>query len=194
MSLKRFLASSLLSVAVLFSMASTASAIIYTYAGNSFGPCAGTLCPATALSSVVTLSITLAPNLTDFDAAPFITAVNSTDGVRTITEGTGFSFAEFRVSTDGSGDIVGWASEFLWDAGDNGFMSCKDVSSASGGNCGVFINDLDRTISYDTQPTSFASVNSKPGTWETVVPEPNTALMIAMGLAGLGWRGRAKQA
>jgi len=33
------------------------------------------------------------------------------------------------------------------------------------------------------------------GHWEFVssVPEPNSALLIAMGLAGLGWRGRAKR-
>jgi hypothetical protein len=51
----------------------------------------------------------------------------------------------------------------------------------------VFIGDNAVDVDYGMHPAIEYAV------WNPV-PEPNAALLIAMGLAGLGWRGRAKRA
>ena len=210
MSINRLFASFLLSVAMLFSLASTASATTYTYAGNSFTLRSGTaLHFATALNLSFTLSTTLAANLTDFDVLPFVTAFSWSDGVRTITEKTIFSFAEFRVATDASGNISLWTAQFDWNAGDDSSASCFDPGNTllgTTGDCGNIPspNGDDTFTGLIFGPVSWATTTlGDPGVWTTFpvpVPAPSLGplgmaiLLSLLGLAGLRSRSRAKHA
>jgi hypothetical protein len=59
---------------------------------------------------------------------------------------------------------------------------------------GATNNGLNDLLSVFENPQGIVN-EAQTGHWEFVssVPEPSSALLIAMGLAGLGWRGRAKR-
>jgi hypothetical protein len=59
---------------------------------------------------------------------------------------------------------------------------------------GAAINGLNDLLALFNNPQGVVT-EAQEGHWEFVsaVPEPSSALLIAMGLAGLGWRGRAKR-
>ena len=192
LSFKRFLASSLLSVAVLFSMASTAAAKTYTYAGNNFTHATGSYTTAMSVDISVTLSITLGANLTGFDAQPSITSFTATDGLKVVTEASDLGPQLFVVSTNATGDIVAWSWRSPLAQANDDLNTCRWGPGAGITGCNEENIGLDSGQSPGA--ANNANVANDPGTWTTVVPEPSSALLIAMGLAGLGWRGRGKHA
>jgi hypothetical protein len=171
MSFKRFLISSLLSVAVLLSMASTAAAATYTYTGNSFTTAFGPYTTAMSVDISVTLSTTLGANLDDFDAVPSITSFTATDGVQVITEADFLIDQHFIVDTDLAGNIVSWFWLNIQGPlpGTNAILSCHPDTGSVSSHCDMSDTSLDDGST--TGGDNFGSGTS-PGSWATVVPEP----------------------
>lgn len=207
MLLKPVLKYGLLSCVLLCLPVSTASAQeTYTYTGNNFTTVFGGYTTAMGINKSVTLSITLGPNLVDFDAAPFVTALTISDGFYSFTEATPFSFSEFRVSTNAVGNIQNWNIEYRRLA-DRWMHSCNDPTPktlTSAGQC-AFKNVAQDLGQHNTVDRGHNT--GIPGTWTIgLAPLPAvpllapwsllflSGLMIALGLAGLGWRGPAKHA
>jgi hypothetical protein len=195
MSFKRLLASSLLSVAVLILVASTAVAQTptYEYQGNNFFLPQLPYTSAMSMHISVTLAMPLGANLVGFDAFSSINSFAASDGQRVITEADDLaSGAEFVVTTDANGAITAWSWQSRLDLAGEIFYTCSGPGSGGSSACAQgFIPD-DRTVVWGG---GAARAANNPGTWElTNVPEPSSALLIAMGLAGLGWKGRAERA
>ena len=203
LSFNRFLVSSLLSVVVLCSMAATAADTTYTYMGHQFTVITVPYTTSMSLFVTVTLSAPLGASVTDFDAAPLVTAFSASDGVQTYTLATSLASTQFRVTTDAAGLPVDWALDYFID-GSNSMASCNNPTAlAPTGLCGpssfpsfVFAGD------QGVMMGSSGFVANAPGSW-SVVPAPNVpslgplgvaVLMSLLGLAGLGWRGRVNQA
>lgn len=186
-------------MALVFGMAPTASAYTqYTYTGNNYASASGIYTTAMSQSGAFTLDIDLGANLSDVNITSNVTSFTVFDGVNTYTELDLPLFSDltdFVVATDASGDIVTWALDLI--GGDVVFASCNNpgfvLTTDPGSYCNGFAQ-ADLVQNNTTLPVSLASTVGAPGTWVGIVPEPNTALLLAMGLGGLGWRGRAKQA
>jgi hypothetical protein len=80
---------------------------------------------------------------------------------------------------DGPGGFIEGLSAFGF-----GTLGFGQIESGLGPT-GVIGGTVGDVSGFDTTPSAIAV---------TLVPEPSSALLIAIGLAGLGWRGRAKHA
>jgi hypothetical protein len=96
--------------------------------------------------------------------------------------------------TLGLAELVG----LVWDVGTpflgDGSAEWLEVVDPAGDG-GSFVNGLAPGLPFGAR-VGFGSANDRTASKITVtlVPEPSSALLIAIGLAGLGWRGRAKHA
>jgi len=194
------------SVALLCGSSSTAHALAtYTYAGNDFTQAQYPFSTSMSLNGTVNLSSALGGNLSGFDVIPLVVNFTVANGVGVFTEADSYNLTQFLVDTNASGDIVNWQVVF-WKEGTSvaGRMvySCYDPDLTLASNAGnttcwpdTFQQDgADGTITWAESPPGFAVVYRTPGVWTTTpVPEPSTALLFGMGLAGLGWRGRTRE-
>jgi hypothetical protein len=165
------------SIVLLVAVAPRTSAETYQYIGNPFTTLTPPLELADSVSGTITLSSALAPNLVDSNALLLVTAFEWTDGVRTFQfPGDSFAFADFHVSTDGSGNITQWFASFALTQG-NAIGTCNDPAGlyfdctifGAFGSASGSVGDLTQVPAGGLFPTSY--VVDDPGTW-TLLPAP----------------------
>lgn len=162
------------SLGLILGMASRANAETYVYAGNPYTTVIGPYTTADSVSGSISLSSALGPNLVDFNALLLVTEIVWNDGDRTfhLFVGDPVDFAEFRVSTDGAGNIITWVADFalsgfetIGTCNDPGAElttdTCPAIAAIFGGAGGV--GDWNALI---CDPVCFYSfVIDDPGTW-----------------------------
>jgi hypothetical protein len=184
----RIAAAALISVGLSWCIAPLASAVTYTYAGNSFSAFAsGPYSNSDSLSVSFELAAALGGGLSDVDITPALLTFSANDGVQTITQATPVTTKEFRVSTSLGGDITAWGIG-VGVAGTFFIKSCGGLATTPPSPKCSLNEAADRGTLNPWHGVNFDS----PGTWNTL-PEPSTALLAAMGLACFGARGRAKR-
>lgn len=176
----RLLLSGFLSSVLLCGLAPTAEAVTtYTYQGTEYTFFLGPYDAAMSLDVEIQFASPLAPNLSSVNVEPDLLALGYFDGVQGLSLSTydpgDFSSFFMRLSTDGDGDIVAWNIDIT------SVVALGRFDSSS--------FEEDRIISGGL----VVAESSVPGAW-TLVPEPGSRLLVAMGLAALGWRARAQQA
>ena len=189
----RLLVSSVIAVAALCSSASNSTAITYNYTGNNYTLATGSYTTAMFMTVSITLPSALAANQFAVNVTSAVTSFTGHDGIQTFTEADPFSLSEIIFDTGANGNIIGWAIEF--NLVSNRFMFTCTVSPSAGASSGLSLEVCGAGFSVDeaTPTTSIANVIGNPGVWVAVVPEPNVALLIALGLAALGAGARAKK-
>lgn len=150
----------------------------YTYTGNQFNFLLGTACPPEcSLSGYFTLPSPIGDNVTGAFVTP--TTFSFTDGLMTITQAnaTGFSFD--HISTNSTGEIVGWNME--WTTAGYKMFSGTNPPGCTG--CSVI------DVTFNNAITIEAAIPNDPGRWTAtttgVVPEPSTLALFATGLVGV---------
>jgi len=156
--------------------------VIYQYTGNPFT----TVSAPYTTNDFVSVSLTLAEPLSPgFDGSPPILKLVMSDGVQTLTSSSNTGDCPLtmclRLLADGVGGIIGW-SIYLATQSENASSS---ISTASGLPVILF---ADKASFYTLGVASGGGSNSdSPGTWTmTVVPEPSTAMLSALGLLMVG--------
>jgi len=140
----------------------------YQYVGNPFQMTLGRYTTNDSLSGTIELPSALAPNLSN--AAITLDAWTFADGLKVFDLGNS-TVDSPRVSTDADGRIVNWSIDFS--------------GGAAVGVMGTFDNGPADQIDQATDfigVNSLASNTSVPGSW-TLVPEPSTGALCALGLS-----------
>jgi hypothetical protein len=173
----------------------------YSYTGLNFTfifdntPPAGTFTGADSVSGSFDLAVPLGPSFALSDISGSVLSYSFTDGRSIFTDG-GSAITNFDVETDGSGAISDWVLSFeigvpatmvgdttraLGTQFTSDFGNVSECTAASGGNCTTFSAD-----------NGIVNVVGG-GTW-TFVPEPTTASLLGLGLAGLAVQRRRRAA
>lgn len=146
-----------------------ANTVTYTYFGSDFTDVTGSFTTSDSISGSFATSSPLADNLNAVEQSP--SAFSFSDGLQTITNLDG-TVADFRITTDGSGDIVFWD---IW------------VIGALGNE--IIINASDLDYGYYNGP-GWGENNGVNGTWSSedtaTTPEPSSLILMATGLLALG--------
>jgi hypothetical protein len=176
---------------------------VYTYTGTPYTSCiASYACNGTTPSLTVTLDLgsALASGLSNADISGSINAFSFSDGIAVSITNTNATASEFFVSTDASGNIVGWdliAAENCYsgfDCFESGYGG--NLAETSGGSGNFPQDDTFNNIPGPNGPIILGGGESMnaPGTWTTVdptsTPEPSTLLLFSSGLIGLGFMKR----
>jgi PEP-CTERM motif len=170
------------SMGLVLGLATSASAsAIYAYTGNNYITTSGPYTTSMSINGTITLAAPLPGNLVEEDRSADIIALSFDDGVFVI-DLSDVPTPFFLVTTDGAGSITGWALGMYYGIGGTQAIGTQNLVPpyASPVDQAYFNSGADRGL-----------VESNPGSW-ALIPEPNTALLLAMGLAGFGWLGRAK--
>ncbi|MDJ0847096.1 MAG: PEP-CTERM sorting domain-containing protein [Myxococcota bacterium] len=181
--------------------APVSASTIYRYEGADYATASSPY--TTSMSMVIKFEVAspLAPNLSEEYISVSGSFLDWTidDGVTTYTAATPGIRSNFVVSTDAGGDITGWAiGAVVSDPPPNTFVeSCSgDYRVLIPGNVGLCTAPAPLDSVSSTVPfvglTVLAEIPGAPGSW-TVVPEPSSAGLAALGLAGVGWRARRKR-
>jgi len=169
---------------VLSLSASARANVIYTYTGNPFTTVQAPYTTADRVTATMTLPNPLAANLSNVDVTANLVSLSMSDGVQTLdlaNPGPGtnpFIIAEF--STDSSGNITAWGVQITTSV-------MTDPTSTVGvgilTHSGPSIKVIDDGIEEAPPPTGSVSgvVRNAPGVW-TLVPEPGTVTLLAIGL------------
>ncbi|MBW2693441.1 MAG: PEP-CTERM sorting domain-containing protein [Deltaproteobacteria bacterium] len=184
MAFKRFLVSGLLSIAGLCSLAPTAGATAtYAYTGNNYTTASGELTTSMRLELIITLAQPLQP---DTFTQPTILAYSAFNGVRTLSSAQiQTSGPEFQVTTDGAGIPIGWSFDARTFETTERLIFLAVLSKTTQSPTDVVRATFDQRIDLG------AATSTDPGTWMLVpIPEPNTALLMGLGLLGLSVRNR----
>lgn len=152
---------------------------IYQYAGNPMSPNG-------ALSGFIDIATPLLPNLVNQDIAGAISNFSFTDTIATIDASNyAAGVFGFRVTTNSVGAIVNWNYRLAMapaNPGDIAFASCNGLSAC------LSAGPFDRSGQWDGANVFAMRQNqNQPGNW-SVVPEPSTAILLGLGVAGLSLR------
>ena len=150
------------------------AAAIYQYVGNPFQSVFGRYTPSDSLSGTIELPSALAANLSN--AAIALSDWSFSDGLK-VFDTTNSVVDSPRVSTDADGRIVNWSIDFSGGAA-VGVMGTFDNGP---------IDQIDQATDFIGE-NSLASNENVPGSW-TLVPEPSTGALCALGLSLLAAAG-----
>jgi hypothetical protein len=152
-----------------FIESSATGATAYAYTGNPFTSCNGTYCTggpyALSLSFVTTLAGSALVNLPYTDISSTIRSFSVTDGTGlVITEKTVGAYASISISTDASGNIVGWLA--------GGYANNSNVQMQTNFNSPYgFVVGSDFSETTASFAGNWGQNFAKPGIW-TVTPNP----------------------
>ena len=165
----------LIAVFVIAAASVAGADVTYTYTGNPFttffhGATCPPICNVTGWFTVPQL---LAPNLSDVAITP--DAMSESSAGITLTLGTAAAY-NLVVSTDGSGNLVGWTFYMLGGANSGRLLAQNRP--------GFVYDTFHYTDSNGNVGPLLAEVLNDPGTWSVTTPEPATLglLLSATGL------------
>jgi hypothetical protein len=128
-----------------------AASVTYSYAGQPYSPNAPTFCNGTYTATCTQLAVTgfftvataFAPNLSNYAFTPLQFSFSDGSGVFSLTSGDVLAISTFQVSTDASGNIVGWDISLATNATDcttppSGSFECIGSYHNVGGQSGDF--------------------------------------------------------
>src|SRR5262245_27171784 len=187
----------------LFVSTTEASAdVTYEYMGKDFDtiidatPPAGTYTTSMRVTVSFTVSTPLAPNMPFSRIVDSLLSYSFNDGRNTISTA---DILNVRVSTNASGAIDHWVvaagiGDIPYSAGLQ-LLTISTDNHAIPGDPGGDFGETDVCLPDDCLTTQFdrGSVVGELGTW-SLVPEPSTDILLASGLAVLGFRRRPSHA
>jgi hypothetical protein len=151
--------------------------VMYQYTGKPYATATTPYTTAMSINGTITLTNQLAPGLTNQDFATDISnnGYSFTDGVNTynlVNDGP-LALGDARFSTNSSGAITAWIFAATQKASN---MTMQMLSSCTPAT------QCDRVINGSN--TAFLATNTTAGTW-SLVPEPTTLTLTAIGLSAL---------
>ena len=162
--------------------------VTYSYTGKNLGPDPGyTFSPyyttSDSVLGTITLTSALGAGMSLTDITGMITSFSFTDGAQAYTQASSLTVEDFKVATDGSGNIDAW--QVAVGANFNYFiLSCNgdfsDSDYCSPGN-GWGIGGAADEVFFSPA----VGINEgTPGTWG-LAPEPSSLLLFGSGVLGL---------
>jgi hypothetical protein len=160
--------------------------VIYTYTGNDLTDVQAPYTTADKVTATITLASPLGPGLSLADVTPNLVALTMSDGVQTLdlaNPGPGVPSIGAFFSTDAAGNITEWS-----------VCVCTSNQVNPTTNVGVGISTSSRSNGNSDDGGSIlgpppnyvfgGDVFNNPGVW-TLVPEPDTMALLAMGLVAM---------
>jgi hypothetical protein len=181
------------------SLSAPAGAVaIYTYTGNTFESVGRWPMPPYTTTDRVTATMTLTgplgPDLSGFDATPNLVALSMSDGHQTLdltNPGPGVPAIIATFFTDAAGNITGWIARVgtFITVGPTKDVLFFGISTQSFPGSQI-IDTVAQTVPPFTSDLD-AFVQNDPGVW-TLIPEPGTVTLLALGLAAMAGVRRRK--
>lgn len=175
-------------VAALFVVLSSAgaahAAATYTYSGNGFDTfkdtpnIPGQYTTSDSVQGFFTVADPLAGGLRGSNVTGSVQTFSFTDGRQTFTETSTLSRELFQISTDATGAIIAW----------NVILESRNqvhpLDTINTVFYGATVRDRGQQL-FSNAIIDEGVISGSPGIWSVVIPEPGTALLFGLGLAGL---------
>jgi hypothetical protein len=164
--------------------------VIYQYTGHPFTDVVSPYTTADFVSGTLQVSTKLPPNQQDIDftgpqpGEPMLDAYTFSDGQQTFTQNNSH-FNNAFVSTDSTGQITAWMLDFATGSAD---IDTDNEPAVVGPGVVRDVGTQEMDVG-----SVFGQVLGNPGTW-TLVPEPSTVTLFALGLSLLATATRRKKA
>jgi hypothetical protein len=158
---------------------------IYTYAGHNFTLVSGAYTTADKVAATLTLTSPLGSGLSNQNELPKVVALQMSDGEQTLN--ASFASADVVFSTDPAGNISQWDVDLGYT---NSLGPIIPRSIETLGNVAHGGGTDSGQIFFLGIPVE-GSILNDPGVW-TLVPEPGTVTLLAVGLAAMAGSQRRK--